>query len=174
MLSSLFYFLTCLRFLLGYWCWIWLLIPYFWLWLLFQRDEEDMVEFVKNTPTEFREYYIQMQAAKRSQAPLPSQVKKNADALLCGSLMVLIYLMFLVVIINHLFDMWRWTMIASFSTGQLLIKCLSGKAVEGWLMTMCLTMFVLERHVLTLKLKMCSFVRKPVVFMVGNNSYWEY
>jgi len=33
-----------------------------------------MVEFVRNTPPEFKEYYIQMQAAKRSQAPLPSQV----------------------------------------------------------------------------------------------------
>jgi hypothetical protein len=33
-----------------------------------------MVEFVRNTPTEFREYYIQMQASKRSQAPLPSEV----------------------------------------------------------------------------------------------------
>lgn len=39
-----------------------------------QRDREDMVEFVRNTPTEFKEYYIQMQAAKRSQAPLPSEV----------------------------------------------------------------------------------------------------
>lgn len=39
-----------------------------------QRDEEDMVEFVRNCPLEFKEYYIQMQAAKRSQAPLPSQV----------------------------------------------------------------------------------------------------
>jgi len=33
-----------------------------------------MVEFVRNTPTEFKEYYIQMQASKRSQAPLPSEV----------------------------------------------------------------------------------------------------
>ncbi|CAL9071188.1 unnamed protein product [Musa textilis] len=39
-----------------------------------QRDREDMKNFVWNTPSEFREYYIQMQAAKRSQAPLPSQV----------------------------------------------------------------------------------------------------
>lgn len=39
-----------------------------------QRDADDMVEFVRNCPTEFKEYYIQMQAAKRSQAPLPSQV----------------------------------------------------------------------------------------------------
>lgn len=39
-----------------------------------QRDREDMVEFVRNTPTEFKEYYIQMQAAKRSQAPRPSEV----------------------------------------------------------------------------------------------------
>ncbi|KAK0592246.1 hypothetical protein LWI29_015722 [Acer saccharum] len=37
------------------------------------RDTEDMVELVRNYPTEFKEYYIQMQAAKRSQAPLPSQ-----------------------------------------------------------------------------------------------------
>lgn len=42
-----------------------------------QRDEEDMVEFVKNCPVEFKEYYIQMQAAKRSQAPLPSQVNMS-------------------------------------------------------------------------------------------------
>lgn len=39
-----------------------------------QRDEEDMSELVRNCPAEFKEYYIQMQAAKRSQAPLPSQV----------------------------------------------------------------------------------------------------
>lgn len=43
-----------------------------------QRDEEDMVEFVRNCPSEFKEYYIQMQAAKRSQAPLPSQVNRVA------------------------------------------------------------------------------------------------
>ncbi|CAK9210590.1 unnamed protein product [Sphagnum troendelagicum] len=45
-----------------------------WKKLYFERDEADMVDFVRNTPAEFREYYIQMQAAKRSQAPLPSQV----------------------------------------------------------------------------------------------------
>ncbi|TKW23365.1 hypothetical protein SEVIR_4G287100v4 [Setaria viridis] len=45
--------------------------------LYIQRDREDMVEFVRNTPTEFREYYIQMQAAKRSQAPLPSEVNDD-------------------------------------------------------------------------------------------------
>ena len=40
-----------------------------------QRDEKDMVELVRNCPSDqFKEYYIQMQAAKRSQAPLPSQV----------------------------------------------------------------------------------------------------
>lgn len=38
-----------------------------------QRDADDMVEFVSNCPTEFKEYYIQMQTAKRSQAPLLSQ-----------------------------------------------------------------------------------------------------
>ncbi|KAG0457589.1 hypothetical protein HPP92_022746 [Vanilla planifolia] len=45
--------------------------------LYIQRDKEDMVEFVRNTPAEFKEYYIQMQAAKRSQAPLPSQVSDD-------------------------------------------------------------------------------------------------
>lgn len=42
-----------------------------------QRDNEDMIEFVRNCPVEFKEYYIQMQAAKRSQAPLPSQVRTS-------------------------------------------------------------------------------------------------
>ncbi|KAF3454203.1 hypothetical protein FNV43_RR04650 [Rhamnella rubrinervis] len=45
-----------------------------WKKLYIQRDSEDMMEFVRNCPLEFKEYYIQMQAAKRSQAPLPSQV----------------------------------------------------------------------------------------------------
>ncbi|XP_062234146.1 F-box protein SKIP31-like isoform X2 [Phragmites australis] len=45
--------------------------------LYIQQDREDMVEFVRNTPTEFKEYYIQMQAAKRSQAPLPSEVNDD-------------------------------------------------------------------------------------------------
>ncbi|XP_038713161.1 F-box protein SKIP31 isoform X2 [Tripterygium wilfordii] len=48
-----------------------------WKKLYIQRDEEDMIELVRNCPSEFREYYIQMQAAKRSQAPLPSQVKDD-------------------------------------------------------------------------------------------------
>ncbi|CAI9094980.1 OLC1v1030827C2 [Oldenlandia corymbosa var. corymbosa] len=45
-----------------------------WKKLYIQRDEEDMVELVRSCPPEFKEYYIQMQAAKRSQAPLASQV----------------------------------------------------------------------------------------------------
>ncbi|MQL90166.1 hypothetical protein Taro_022747 [Colocasia esculenta] len=45
-----------------------------WKKLYIQRDREDMVHFIRNSPSEFKEYYIQMQAAKRSQAPLPSQV----------------------------------------------------------------------------------------------------
>ncbi|KAM0915269.1 hypothetical protein ACQ4PT_010939 [Festuca glaucescens] len=45
--------------------------------LYIQQDREDMVEFVRYTPTEFKEYYIQMQAAKRSQAPLPSEVNDD-------------------------------------------------------------------------------------------------
>ncbi|XP_059444791.1 F-box protein SKIP31 isoform X2 [Corylus avellana] len=48
-----------------------------WKKLYIQRDEEDMVELVRNCPTEFKEYYIQMQAAKRSQVPLPSQVNDD-------------------------------------------------------------------------------------------------
>ncbi|OIT36994.1 PREDICTED: F-box protein SKIP31-like [Nicotiana attenuata] len=48
-----------------------------WKKLYIQRDAEDMMEFVRNTPKEFKEYYIQMQAAKRSQAPLPSQINDD-------------------------------------------------------------------------------------------------
>ncbi|KAL4592965.1 hypothetical protein LXL04_005974 [Taraxacum kok-saghyz] len=48
-----------------------------WKKLYIQRDEEDMVEFVRNCPIEFKEYYIQMQVAKRTQAPLPSQLKDD-------------------------------------------------------------------------------------------------
>ncbi|KAJ0042521.1 hypothetical protein Pint_19473 [Pistacia integerrima] len=48
-----------------------------WKKLYIQRDEEDMVEFVRNCSAEFKEYYMQMQVAKRSQAPLPSQVKDD-------------------------------------------------------------------------------------------------
>lgn len=39
-----------------------------------------MVELVRNCSAEFKEYYIQMQVAKRSQAPLPSQVTCNTLA----------------------------------------------------------------------------------------------
>ncbi|GLT91375.1 hypothetical protein SLE2022_092660 [Rubroshorea leprosula] len=48
-----------------------------WKSLYIQRDGEDLIELVRNCPPEFKEYYIQMQAAKRSQAPLPSQVKDD-------------------------------------------------------------------------------------------------
>lgn len=48
-----------------------------WKKLYIQRDEEDMVKLVRNCPPEFKEYYVQMNAAKRSQAPLPSQVKDD-------------------------------------------------------------------------------------------------
>ncbi|XP_063946240.1 F-box protein SKIP31 isoform X2 [Daucus carota subsp. sativus] len=44
-----------------------------WKKLYIQRDEEEMVKFVRNCPSEFKEYYIQMQTAKRCQAPIPSQ-----------------------------------------------------------------------------------------------------
>ncbi|KAG7955578.1 hypothetical protein I3843_11G079800 [Carya illinoinensis] len=48
-----------------------------WKTLYIQRDEEDMIELVRNCQPEFKEYYIQMQAAKRSQVPLPSQVNDD-------------------------------------------------------------------------------------------------
>ncbi|KAL3361629.1 hypothetical protein AABB24_014480 [Solanum stoloniferum] len=48
-----------------------------WKKLYIQRDADDMMEFVRNTPMEFKEYYIQMQAAKRSQAPPPSEVNDD-------------------------------------------------------------------------------------------------
>ncbi|TQD86569.1 hypothetical protein C1H46_027901 [Malus baccata] len=48
-----------------------------WKKLYIQRDEEDTVELVRNCTLEFKEYFIQMQAAKRSQAPLPSQVNDD-------------------------------------------------------------------------------------------------
>ncbi|XP_073021046.1 F-box protein SKIP31-like [Primulina eburnea] len=48
-----------------------------WKKLYIQRDEEDMVEFVRSCPNEFKEYYIQMQVAKRSQAPNLSQVNDD-------------------------------------------------------------------------------------------------
>ncbi|KAL8499553.1 hypothetical protein ACS0TY_022485 [Phlomoides rotata] len=48
-----------------------------WKKLYIQRDVEDMAEFVRNCPSEFKEYYIQMQVAKRSQAPNRSQVNDD-------------------------------------------------------------------------------------------------
>ncbi|XP_027361553.1 F-box protein SKIP31 [Abrus precatorius] len=48
-----------------------------WKKLYIQRDGEDMVELVRSCQNEFKEYYIQMQAAKRSQAPHPSQLKDD-------------------------------------------------------------------------------------------------
>ncbi|CAN0880270.1 F-box protein SKIP31 [Linum grandiflorum] len=49
----------------------------YWKTLYIQRDEEDMVNLLRNCQPEFKQYYIQMQAAKRSQAPTPSQVKDD-------------------------------------------------------------------------------------------------
>lgn len=48
-----------------------------WKKLYIQHDEEDLIRLVRNCPPEFKEYYVQMQSAKRSQAPLPSQVKDD-------------------------------------------------------------------------------------------------
>ncbi|XP_057525245.1 F-box protein SKIP31 [Amaranthus tricolor] len=52
-----------------------------WKKLYIQRDEEDMVQSVRNCPPEFKEYYLQMYAAKRSQAPLLSQVNDDYNIL---------------------------------------------------------------------------------------------
>ncbi|KAL9259543.1 F-box protein SKIP31-like protein [Drosera capensis] len=52
-----------------------------WKKLYIQRDEQDMIGFVRNCQPEFREYYIQMNAAKRSQVPLPSQVVDDGTLL---------------------------------------------------------------------------------------------
>lgn len=48
-----------------------------WKRLYIQRDEEDMVQSMTNCQPEFKEYYLQMYAAKRSQAPLRSQVNDD-------------------------------------------------------------------------------------------------
>ncbi|KAM7269016.1 hypothetical protein ACFE04_024513 [Oxalis oulophora] len=51
-----------------------------WKKLYIQRDGEDLTEIIRNCPSKSKEhfyYYTQMQAAKRSQAPLPSQVKDD-------------------------------------------------------------------------------------------------
>jgi len=48
-----------------------------WKELYIERDTVDMMEFVQGCPVEFQEYYIQMQAAKRSDAPLPSKMKDD-------------------------------------------------------------------------------------------------
>ncbi|XWS62276.1 hypothetical protein CRYUN_Cryun07bG0196300 [Craigia yunnanensis] len=52
-----------------------------WKKLYIQCDEEDMIECVRNCPSEFKEYYIQMQAAKRSQAPIPSQEQQQGGGI---------------------------------------------------------------------------------------------
>ncbi|KAL5099749.1 hypothetical protein RYX36_004076 [Vicia faba] len=49
-----------------------------WKKLYIQRDEKDMDELVRSCQNEFKEYYIQMQTAKRSQAPHPSQLKDDS------------------------------------------------------------------------------------------------
>ncbi|KAJ4878159.1 F-box protein SKIP31 [Raphanus sativus] len=51
-----------------------MLREYAWKKLYIDRDEKDMIELVRSCPTDFKVYYVQMQAAKRSQAPLPSEM----------------------------------------------------------------------------------------------------
>lgn len=48
-----------------------------WKTLYIRRDEEDLIESAKNCQPEFKEYYIQMHTAKRSEAPLLSQVNDD-------------------------------------------------------------------------------------------------
>ncbi|KAH9607515.1 hypothetical protein KSS87_017445 [Heliosperma pusillum] len=48
-----------------------------WKKLYIQRDEEDMVQSLMNCQPEFKDFYLQMYAAKRTQAPLPSQVNDD-------------------------------------------------------------------------------------------------
>lgn len=48
-----------------------------WKKLYIERDTVDMMEFVRGCPIEFQEYYIQMQAAKRSDTPLRSMLKDD-------------------------------------------------------------------------------------------------
>eukprot|EP00850_Spirogloea_muscicola_P017092 SM000143S00757 [mRNA] locus=s143:340187:343388:+ [translate_table: standard] len=45
-----------------------------WKQLYYERDRVDMNEFVRDAPLEFHSYYVQIQAAKRSIAPLQQQV----------------------------------------------------------------------------------------------------
>ncbi|GBG88284.1 hypothetical protein CBR_g46850 [Chara braunii] len=49
-----------------------------WKSLYFERDRSDMQDFLRNSPLEFREYYVQMQAAKRGQAPAWDQLRNGA------------------------------------------------------------------------------------------------
>ncbi|KAK8609553.1 hypothetical protein V6N13_061999 [Hibiscus sabdariffa] len=53
-----------------------------WKKLYIQRDEEDLIKLVRNCPSELKDYYIQMQAAKRSQAPLPCQANEDESIIL--------------------------------------------------------------------------------------------
>ncbi|KAL4290584.1 hypothetical protein GQ457_14G022230 [Hibiscus cannabinus] len=53
-----------------------------WKKLYIQRDEEDLIKLVRNCPSQLKDYYIQMQAAKRSQAPLPSQLNEDKSIIL--------------------------------------------------------------------------------------------
>ncbi|KAH9297258.1 hypothetical protein KI387_028940, partial [Taxus chinensis] len=48
-----------------------------WKSLYIERDRSDMIDFVRDSPIEFQEYYIQMQAVKRNEAPIPSKLKED-------------------------------------------------------------------------------------------------
>ncbi|CAI0410176.1 unnamed protein product [Linum tenue] len=59
-----------------------------WKKLYIQRDEEDIVNLLSNCPPEFKRYYVQMQAAKRSQTPNPSQCGTGVASIHATSLEV--------------------------------------------------------------------------------------
>ncbi|GLJ43330.1 hypothetical protein SUGI_0899990 [Cryptomeria japonica] len=45
--------------------------------LYIEQDSADMNDFVRDSPIEFQKYYIQIQAAKRSEAPSPTKLEED-------------------------------------------------------------------------------------------------
>eukprot|EP00252_Welwitschia_mirabilis_P015716 TRINITY_DN3480_c0_g1_i1.p1 TRINITY_DN3480_c0_g1~~TRINITY_DN3480_c0_g1_i1.p1 ORF type:complete len:386 (+),score=70.61 TRINITY_DN3480_c0_g1_i1:111-1160(+) len=48
-----------------------------WKQLYIERDRVEMTAFIKDCPSEFKEYYIQMQTSKRSEVPCPSKFRDD-------------------------------------------------------------------------------------------------
>lgn len=146
-----------------------------------------MVEFVRNCPSEFKEYYIQMQVAKRSQAPLPSQVSSALGYCIYvpvwageydfGSKWVarfgrrsaqITFRLHLCIFYSlHVsIGICSWKTTGWFWTNLLLIKSLYGRKAKDWLIRCSLIMIVLEKLVLTIKLEMFLSARFLDTFMV--------